>query len=240
MIQKIEAIPALADNYIYALSDGNGNCAIVDPGDAAPVREYLHRNGLRLKVIVCTHHHADHVAGAVELATEFEADIWTSRFDLPRISGATKGVQEGETLDLWGENVQILDLPGHTLGHMAIHLPRLNAVFVGDTLFSLGCGRLFEGTAKQMFSSLQKIKLLPVTTQIYFGHEYTLRNLQFLRDQGLDNEPLNFYKQECQAKRQRGEPTSPVELRTELALNPFLRAKSTEEFAEWRERRNHF
>lgn len=240
MIIGVEALPALTDNYIYILTDEARNCVVIDPGEAEPVLNHLQRNRLNLHAICCTHHHGDHVDGAAALAQETGARVWCSNYDLKRIAGATSGLFEGQEFNLLGEPVQIIEIPGHTLGHIAYHLPRLDAVFVGDTMFSCGCGRLFEGTAAQMFASLSKIKALPSGTKIYFGHEYTLKNLEFTRALGLDSPTLEEYTEVCRRKRSANLPTTPARLEIEYSLNPFLTAQSAEEFAQRRARRDHF
>lgn len=148
-------------------------------------------------------------------------------------------MSEGDPLELFGEELNVLEIPGHTQGQIAYHLPKQNALFPGDTLFSAGCGRLFEGTPEQMFESLQKIKCLPASTQIYFGHEYTLRNLEFLKH-NLPSIPEDVfeYEQHCKRKLHDGEPTSPTSLAQELKINPFIYSKTPEEFRDWRAARD--
>ncbi len=236
MSLRIAAIPALRDNYIYALIHADGRCAIVDPGSAEPVRQFLRSENLRLGAILCTHHHHDHVAGVPELVDQFDVPVWTSRLDHARIPHASQVVGEGASYEILDEELYIFDLPGHTLGQIAYYLPQQAALFAGDTLFSCGCGRLFEGTFEQMFVSLQKIAKLPPNTQLYFGHEYTLRNLQFLTDSGVESPALARYREACESK----PVTTPGNLRTELELSPFLQAKTVAEFRAWRERRDKY
>lgn len=238
---KIHAIRALKDNFIYVLVHNSGECAVVDPGEAAPILEFVHKNQLKLTHILCTHHHHDHVGGVQELVKQFGCEVSGSIYDIEhgRIPAATIGVSESNPLTLWGRTVAILDVPGHTLGQICYYFAEENALFPGDTLFSAGCGRLFEGTPEQMFKSLQKILALPVDTRIYFGHEYTLRNLEFVWQRDTRPEVLAYMK-ECKRKVADGQDTAPAILKTELQVNPFLRAKTVAEFAEWREARNHF
>lgn len=237
---KIHAIRALIDNFIYVLVNG-GECAVVDPGDAAPVHDFIRSNGLKLTHILCTHHHPDHVGGVQELAQNYGCAVSGSLYDVERsrIPAATLSVNESQPLMMWGRAVTILDLPGHTLGQIAYYFAPEGALFAGDTLFSAGCGRLFEGTPEQMFATLQKIARLPAATKIYFGHEYTLRNLEFVLQREARQE-VQTYKKLCEQKVAQGQDTTPTTLAVELQINPFLRAKTAAVFAEWREARNHF
>lgn len=234
---KIHIIPALKDNYIYGLSDADGRLAVIDPGAAEPVIGFLNTSGFKLERILCTHHHWDHVNGIPELARQFGVPVWTSKVDASRIPFASKILKDG---DLLSEELRILEVPGHTLGQIAFWFPKLQALFVGDTLFSCGCGRLLEGSAEQMFESLQKIKKLPQNTRIYFGHEYTLRNIGFVVQHGGLDDFLKTYQHECEAKVAAGQPTTPGILATELRINPFLKAGSLAEFRKWREARDVF
>jgi hydroxyacylglutathione hydrolase len=232
---KIHILPALKDNYIYVLANSAGECAVIDPGESEPVRKFLAGRGLRLKHILCTHHHWDHVNGAQALADEFGADIVCSGRDLGQIGGATRAAENGELL---GERMEVLEIPGHTLGQIGFWFPDMKALFAGDTLFSCGCGRLFEGTHEQMFASLAKIKALPPDTRLYFGHEYTLRNIDFVLSRGVRDEDLLNYKHESEERVRRCEPTSPGTLALELRINPFLKAATVDEFRRWREARD--
>ncbi len=234
----IYTLHALKDNFVYVLAQG-GDCAVIDPGDAVPVRKFLDHKRLNLKYILCTHHHSDHTAGVLGLARESKPEVWASAIDEDRISGVTRAVGEKDQLTLFDEEIRILEIPGHTRGQIAFYLPKSGALFPGDTLFSAGCGRLFEGTAEQMYESMQKIKRLPAHTQIYFGHEYTLRNLEFLKHQ-LPSIPEDVfeYEQRCKRKLHDGEPTSPTSLAQELKINPFIYSKDAAEFRQWRDARD--
>jgi hydroxyacylglutathione hydrolase len=236
----IHTLSALKDNFIYILEQ-NGKAAVVDPGEALTVRKFLDFKKLHLEHILCTHHHSDHVAGISDLLTMGSIKVWASRIDGEKISGVTDRVFEGETYSILGESFEVLEVPGHTLGQVSFHFPRLHSLFVGDTLFSGGCGRIFEGTLAQMFSSLQKFKKLPMATRIYFGHEYTLRNLEFIKHRlGNVPEDLFDYEEVCRENLGRGEPTTPTNLAQELKINPFLYSANLEDFSRWREARNHF
>jgi hydroxyacylglutathione hydrolase len=235
---KITTLAALKDNFIYLLERGS-EAVVVDPGEAEPVLEVLHQRGLHLTHILCTHHHADHVGGVHELVGEFACEVWSSDLDRPRIHGATRSVREDEPLTLLNQDVKVLAVPGHTRGQISYWWPQSQALFSGDTLFSCGCGRLFEGTPEEMFASLQKLGALPPETRVYFGHEYTLRNIDFvLRHTPSDD--LRRYREECERKLAGGEPTSPTTIARERTLNPFLSAPDVHEFAHWRELRNHW
>jgi len=237
----IHAIRALKDNFIYILENGSGEAAVIDPGEADPVHAFIRAHNLKLTHILCTHHHLDHVGGVQELVKLYGCEVAGSRYDvnLGRIPVGTRIVGETDPLKMWNREVSILDIPGHTLGQIGYYFENESAFFPGDTLFSAGCGRLFEGTPELMFNSLQKIAKLPGDTRIYFGHEYTLRNLEFVLSRETRAEVLN-YKKQCEERVAQGHDTTPTTLNVELQVNPFLRAKSAAEFAEWREARNHF
>ncbi|MBX3023049.1 MAG: hydroxyacylglutathione hydrolase [Bdellovibrionales bacterium] len=232
----------MKDNFIYVLTSEDGQQAtVIDPGEAAPVLKFLRAHSLHLTHILCTHHHHDHVGGVAELVDAYKCAVIGSQkdFDLNRIPRGTLAVSEQKPLKLWGRSVHILDVPGHTLGQICYYFEPEQMLFPGDTLFSAGCGRLFEGTPEQMFISLRKIAALPASTKIYFGHEYTLHNLDFVQSRE-DNQALRAYREHCEKLVARGEPTSPSQLSTELAINPFLRAPDVATFAETRAARDHF
>jgi hydroxyacylglutathione hydrolase len=234
----IHTIRALKDNFIYVLVDEHKRAAVIDPGSAEPVLQFLAAHDLILTDILCTHHHWDHVDGAAELAQRFPVNVWASAVDGAKISVTNKFVKEGALYTLLGEELHIVEVPGHTLGQISFWFPKLDAIFVGDTLFSCGCGRLFEGTYEQLFTSLKKFTKLPLSTQIYFGHEYTLRNIQFLQDQGANTPELQKYREDCETKVAQKNDTTPVSLALEVRLNPFLKARSIDELRSWREARN--
>lgn len=234
----VDVLPALEDNYIYALSDANGRVAVIDPGEPDPVWKFLSATGRRLSLILCTHHHWDHVDGVSALLARDSVPVICSAYDLGRVPGATRGMADGETFDLLGAEARAIAVPGHTLGQNCYYLPKQDALFVGDTLFSCGCGRLFEGDYVQLFASLAKIKTLPASTRLYFGHEYTLRNIQFVRELGGETSALVEHEKVAHRLRDSGRPTSPGELATELAINPFLKANNIADLQRWREARN--
>jgi hydroxyacylglutathione hydrolase len=221
----LEVVPvkAFKDNYIWTLRAG-GTAAVVDPGEAGPVLEYLARERLRLAAILATHHHADHVGGIAELlAAHGGVPVYGPRHE--PIATLTRAVGEGDTvripeLDL---ELAVLDIPGHTRAHIAYY--GAGALFCGDTLFACGCGRLFEGTAEQMYASLQKLLALPDSTRVYCGHEYTLANIGFARTVEPGNQKLAARESRDRATRDAGRPTLPSTLGEEKATNPFLRCR---------------
>lgn len=217
----ISPIPAFQDNYIWMLAR-DGQAIVVDPGDAKPVRATLRQTGLKLTDIVVTHHHADHVGGVAELADAYRARVWGPAYEsIPRRQMA---LSEGDSIELMGERFTVLDIPGHTLGHIAFHAREIDTLFCGDTLFACGCGRLFEGTPLQMLESLTKLADLPDATRVYCGHEYTLANIRFARVVEPDNIQLAGRQKECEQQRALGKPTVPSTIGVERATNPFLRS----------------
>ena len=217
---RLTALPAFEDNYIWALVDDEGNAVIVDPGDAAPV---LAASGLGLwpAGVLLTHHHPDHCGGVAALLERWPTLPVFAPED-PRIPHATERVGEGSRFSLNNWDFNVLAVPGHTLSHIAFHGAE-DHLFCGDTLFSLGCGRLFEGTPAQMLQSLERLAALPGDTAVCCGHEYTLANAAFARAVDPANDALRRRTEEAQAMRNAGRPTLPSTLATELATNPFLR-----------------
>ncbi len=216
----VEPIPAFDDNYLWLLARGS-LAAVVDPGDAEPVLQRLARRNLDLQAILVTHHHGDHVGGVAALAHATGARVYGPRGE--QIPARDVALGGGDRIEVLGAAFEVLDVPGHTLGHIAYHAPALRALFCGDTLFAAGCGRLFEGTAGQMTASLAKLAALPADTRVYCAHEYTLSNLRFALAVEADNEALRERQRSCVALRERGEPTLPSTIAEELATNPFLR-----------------
>jgi len=221
------ALPAFDDNYIWLLHDG-ARALVVDPGDAVAVLDALDRLGLDLAAILVTHHHGDHTGGVADLLDRFPAAraLGTARGE--GLSGRVQAVQDGERLEQLGLVWQVMVTPGHTLDHCVFFADRQGALdapllFSGDTLFSAGCGRLFEGSPQQMADSLQRLAALPVDTQVCCAHEYTLANLRFAMAADPDNAPLAAYQQRCAGLRAEHRPTLPARLGVELLINPFLR-----------------
>lgn len=225
----IHLIPAFADNYIYLLRDpASGAVGVVDPGDAQPVLAELERRNWTLTHIFNTHHHNDHIGGNHALKARYGADVIGPRADAARIPDMETCLGEGETISFGSLTAQVFFVPGHTSGHIAFWFPEAKALFSGDTLFALGCGRLFEGTPAQMWTSLVKLRGLPDDTRVYCGHEYTLSNARFAVTVEPDNAALRSRAAEIAAQRERGEPTIPSTLGVEKATNPFLRADRPE------------
>jgi len=237
---RIHAVPAFQDNYLWVL-ESHGRAAVVDPGDAAPVQRFLEEKGLELDAILATHHHADHIGGVPELARRWKCPVFGPAHD--GVEGLTRALVEGEGLVVPGIDlgVKVLDVPGHTAGHIAyVHGGEEPVVFCGDTLFACGCGRLFEGTPAQMSDSLAKLARLPGATRVYCAHEYTMSNIRFAEAVEPGNARLAERKARDAARRERGEPTVPSTIGEERATNPFLLAKDAGEFAARREAKNTF
>ncbi|TVR78141.1 MAG: hydroxyacylglutathione hydrolase [Rhodospirillales bacterium] len=221
----IRQIAVLRDNYVYLARDPETDaCAAVDPAVAPPVLAMLQDLGWRLSHILCTHHHHDHVGGNLELKRATGCTIVGNRADADRIPGIDVMVSEGEEITVGSQVARVFDVSGHTRGHIAYWFPGSRAAFVGDTLFALGCGRLFEGTPAEMWRSLCKLRDLPAETRIYCGHEYTESNAAFALTLDPDNEALIARAERIRALRREGRPTVPSVLAEEQATNPFLRA----------------
>ena len=218
---EIVPVKAFKDNYIWTLRDGK-HAAVVDPGEARPVLDYLAHEKLDLIAILATHHHADHVGGIRELLERAgRVPVYGPRGE--PIDTLTRAVGEGDTVTIpeLGLSFAVLDIPGHTRAHIAYY--GANCLFCGDTLFACGCGRLFEGTAEQMHASLEKLRALPDSTRVYCGHEYTLANIAFARGVEPDNAALRAREARDRKLREAGKPTLPTTLGEEKATNPFLR-----------------
>jgi hydroxyacylglutathione hydrolase len=223
---QIHPIPAFSDNYLWCLYDA-GAAWVVDPGDAAPVLDFLDTHGLRLEGILITHHHPDHIGGVGELIRRCSPGFIYGP-DNSRIPGRTHRVGDGDRLELLGRTFEVLAVPGHTLDHLAYFSDDAQQplLFCGDTLFAGGCGRLFEGTPAQMYASLQRLAALPPQTAVYCAHEYTQSNLRFAAAVEPANRQLAARQAEVAEARRRGQPTVPSRLADELATNPFLRVES--------------
>jgi len=219
---KVEAIRILKDNYVWTLiDDATQNAIIIDPGDAQPVMDYLQQHHLSLSAILVTHHHWDHTNGIASIVREFNVPVYGSANE--NMHELTHPLTEKTLLQIreFPFDIKILEIPGHTAGHIAYYLP--GKLFCGDTLFAAGCGRLFEGTAAEMSASLQKILSLPDETEIYCAHEYTLDNLRFAQLVEPDNQAIVERTQHVAALRNQHLPSLPSTLQEEKATNPFLR-----------------
>lgn len=221
----IVLVPALSDNYVYLLHDAaSGATAVVDPGEVAPVEAALAERGWTLTHILNTHHHADHIDGNEALKAKYGATLVGPKAEAARIPDMDVTVAEGDTYDFAGHTAQVFETPGHTTGHISFYFADSDALFPGDTLFSLGCGRMFEGTPAQFWDSLRKLRDLPDSTYIYCGHEYTASNAKFALSIDGDNDALKARATEIEELRAEGRPTIPSLLGQEKAINPFLRA----------------
>lgn len=221
---KINPIHALKDNYIWIIHNQK-YAVIIDPGVAFPVIEFIRQQNLELIAILNTHHHHDHTGGNIELSQLFGVRIYGPAKET--IPGMTDSLVEGDTIALpeLSLNLSVLDTPGHTIGHISYYDPGSSLLFCGDTLFSCGCGRIFEGTTQQMYDSLRKIANLPDATRIYCTHEYTLSNIQFAIEVDPTNPLLTEYAAQVKALRANNEPTLPTMVAIEKTINPFLRCE---------------
>lgn len=226
---QIVQFPCLADNYGFLLhTPASGETAAIDTPDAEEIARQLGARQWRLTHIFNTHHHADHAGGNSLLKKRFGCRIVGPRADAARIPGIDVAVGDGDSFDFGGSRVDVLDTPGHTRGHVVYHVPDAGAAFVGDTLFAMGCGRLFEGSPAEMWNSLQKIARWPDDTRLYCAHEYTLANAEFALTVEPANMALVARAREVAALRRKGRPTVPTTLQLEKATNPFLRPASPE------------
>ena len=221
---NIEIISCLNDNYSYLIKDDQTNTvAIIDPSEFGPCDEKINQKYKKLDFILNTHHHYDHVCGNAELKKKYGSKILGFEKDNKRIPGIDILLKDGQEFRIGNLKFKTLFIPGHTLGHIAFYLEKEKVVFTGDTLFSLGCGRVFEGTYQQMFESLNKIKNLPGDTKIYCGHEYTKNNFGFCLKYNPNNIYLKNKEKELETKIKDGKPTIPSTIREEILTNVFLR-----------------
>src|SRR5262245_3949859 len=226
---EIELVPCLKDNYAYLVFDrAEGVCGVVDASEAEPVKRALEARGLKLTHILSTHHHMDHVGGNLALKQAYGVQVVGAAKDAARIPGIDVGLQEGDTFSLGSHVARVLEIPAHTSQHIAFWFEADRAVFTGDTLFAMGCGRLFEGTPEMMWSSLSKLMRLPDDARIYCGHEYTEANGRFALTVEPDNADLKRRMDEVKRTRAEGLPTIPSTMGLEKKTNPFLRAQSPE------------
>ena len=232
---EIVRIPVLSDNYIWLVHEPvSGETMVVDPAVAAPVLAEADARGWKITQIWNTHWHPDHTGGNAEIKAATACVITGPAAETARIPTLDVQVAEGDTVMLGDVEAQVLDVPAHTAGHIAFHFPDDHAAFVGDTLFAMGCGRLFEGTADQMFDNMRKLEALGDDTQVYCAHEYTLSNGRFALSVEPDNAALVERMAMVTDMRERGEPTVPTSIALERATNPFMRAGSVAELAERR------
>jgi hydroxyacylglutathione hydrolase len=242
MTVTAQPVPILSDNYAWLLRDsGTGAVAIVDPADAKPIIAALEQAGGRLDLILLTHHHQDHIGGVDEVRARFPgAKVVGAAADARRLPKLDVAVKEGDTVALGGAGARVIETPGHTIGQINYFFPDGEILLSGDTLFSLGCGRLTEGTADQMFASLGKLKALPGGTRVCCGHEYTESNARFALSVDPDNKALKARTEEAHRQRAAGQPTVPSTVASELAANPFLLAPDVRTFADLRGKKDRF
>jgi len=238
---KIQIIPCLQDNYSYLIIDEKNNTAcVIDPSEADPIIKYLENNKIKLKFILNTHHHYDHVGGNKKLKEKYGASVVGYVGDKQRIPEIDILLDDKETWKSENFEAKIIYIPGHTLGHICFYFYKEESVFTGDTLFSLGCGRIFEGTYSQMFDSLMEFKKLPEDTKVYCGHEYTKKNSDFCLAYDANNENLKAKINDMNIKLKAGLPTIPSTIKDELDCNIFLRSSNVESFSKLRDLKDNF
>jgi hydroxyacylglutathione hydrolase len=234
-------VPILKDNYAWLLRDsGTGATAIVDPADAQPVIEAIEKAGGRLDMILLTHHHADHTAGTDEVRARFKCPVVGAAADLHRLPKLDEALRDGDTVRLGDATATVIDTPGHTRGQINFFFADGAILLSGDTLFSLGCGRLIEGTAQEMFASLRKLAALPPETLVCCGHEYTESNARFALAVDPGNSALHDFIGKVEQLRAAGQPSVPSRLGDELKANPFLLAPDAASFATLRKKKDNF
>lgn len=240
MIKTVHIVPILKDNYCYVVEGDNKQCVIVDPGQTKQVEALIGLHGLNPVAILNTHHHADHVAGNSDLKTLYKIAIYGPKAEASKIPHLDFGLVEGDIFDMEGISLNVIETPGHTSGHICFYDEKSQTLLSGDTLFSMGCGRLLEGSAEEMWSSLQKLKQLPDDTQIYCGHEYTESNGAFAAYTMPENAAITARLAEVKKYRMNGMPSLPVSLASEKKTNPFLIARDVGEFAQLRQMKDNF
>jgi hydroxyacylglutathione hydrolase len=255
MALEIVTVPCLSDNYAYLAHDpGTGTTAVVDVPEAAPITAALAERGWQASLVILTHHHDDHVQGLPELLADHAAQVAGNAADAHRLPPLDIALEDGGTVDIGGETGHVIDVSGHTIGHIALHFPQSAVAFTADSLMALGCGRVFEGTMDRMWQSLSKLAALPPETTICSGHEYTAANARFALSIDPANSALISRAERIATARSANQPTVPSTLSDELATNPFLRASDpalksaldmgdasdAEVFAEIRHRKDRF
>ena len=238
---RVEVIPCLQDNYSYLIIDKSNNSAcVVDPSEAKPIMNFIEKENINLKYILNTHHHYDHVGGNKNLKKKYNSVVIGFKDDANRIPEIDILLEDNQIWKADNFEAKIMHIPGHTTGHICYHFFKEKLIFTGDTLFSLGCGKLFEGTYQDMFSSLKKIKKLSQDTKIYCGHEYTLQNSKFCIEYDPENTKLKNKITEIKKKLENNLPTIPSTLKDENECNIFLRAKDVESFSKLRDLKDIF
>jgi hydroxyacylglutathione hydrolase len=241
MMIEVVRVPALSDNYIWLVHEpASGETMVVDPAEAAPVLAAADARGWRITQIWNTHWHPDHTGGNAAIKEATGCIITGPAAEAARIPTLDRQVMEGDRVRLGEVEAEVIEVPAHTAGHIAYHFPIEQAAFVGDTLFAMGCGRLFEGTAEQMFANMQRLAALPGETEIYCAHEYTLSNGRYALAAEPENEAIVSRMAEVEAARARGEATVPTTIALERATNPFMRARDAVQLAERRAAKDTF
>ena len=237
---EVVRVPLLSDNYAWLVHDpASGGTLAIDPGEAAPMLDAAAARGWRIGQVWATHWHPDHIAGIPEIKAE-GAVVTGPAAEAARIPTLDRTVADGDTVTLGGHRAMVIETPGHTLGHVVFHFAEAGLLFSGDTLFAMGCGRLFEGTPAQMFDALRRLAELPDGTDVYCGHEYTQSNGRYALTVEPNNAALATRMAEVDLLRARGEPTIPTTIGLERATNPFLRAASTDELGRRRAEKDRF
>lgn len=237
---NVTLIPILNDNYAYLIESDCGAVAVLDPGEAAPVIDVLEGRGLKPDYVLNTHHHWDHVNGNQDIVQKYGAQIVAPQSEAKKIKGAQILLSHRDVFNLGQSQAEIIETPGHTAGGICFYFEQSGVVFTGDTLFSMGCGRLFEGTAHDMYESFSKLKALPDDTIVYCGHEYTLSNAMFCLSYDKDNLALKARAENVKTLRNENIPTLPTTIGLEKATNIFMNAKSAAHFAQLRTLKDNF
>ena len=236
----VETIRCLEDNFSYILIDQNKNACVIDPSESEPIINFVEKNNIKIKYILNTHHHFDHIGGNKEIKKKYNAKIVAYKNDLHRIPDVDISLKNNQIWTAENFKSKIIHIPGHTNGHICFFFENEKIAFTGDTLFSLGCGRIFEGTYEEMYISLKKLKELPKETKIYCGHEYTLKNSEFCLKYDKNNKRLQNKINEIKNKVNNNIPTVPSTIDDEIACNIFLRAKTLGEFSKLRDLKDNF
>ena len=238
---RVEIISCLKDNYSYLIIDDNNNSAcVIDPSESKPIIDFLENKNIKLNYILNTHHHYDHIGGNKDLKKKYKSVVVGFKEDSDRIPEIDILIDNNQIWKAENFEAKIIHVPGHTSGHICFHFFKEKLIFTGDTLFSLGCGRIFEGSYEQMFQSLNKIKVLPKETKIYCGHEYTLNNAKFCKKYDSGNKNLQKKIEKIEKQLENGIPTIPSTLKEELECNIFLKAKDIESFTKLRDLKDNF
>tara|TARA_B100000524_G_scaffold99170_1_gene47458 strand:- start:14 stop:745 length:732 start_codon:yes stop_codon:yes gene_type:complete len=238
---RVEIIPCLQDNYSYLIIDeSNKTASVVDPSEAKPIINFIEKENINLKYILNTHHHYDHIGGNKDLKKKYNSVVIGYKDDASRIPGIDILLNNNQIWKADNFEAKIMHIPGHTTGHISFHFFKEKLIFTGDTLFSLGCGKIFEGTYQDMFDSLNQIKKLPQDTKIYCGHEYTLQNSKFCIKHDPENLNLKNKIVEIKKKLENNIPTIPSTIKDENECNIFLRVKDVESFAKLRDLKDNF